>query len=285
MKISVSSYSFGPMIFGGEITQLETLKLAKELGYDGMEISNFRVPEGMDLLDYAKQLKEESDRLEFPIINYCTVGNFALTGAAFDESLETLKKQVDAVAICGAKTMRHDPIRGLGDFKSFEEALPQIIKGVRMLTEYAETKGVKTMVENHGFICQEPDRLEALYYGVNHKNFGILLDMGNFLCAEVDPAEAYGRLAPIACFAHAKDFIVKPYGSDPGEGYELESRCGNRLRGTIIGHGVVPVEQCIHILKKNEYDGWLSVEFEGIEERMMALRINLENLRRYIERA
>ena len=35
--------------------------------------------------------------------------------------------------------------------------------------------------------------------------------MGNFLCADEDPASAFARVAPYAYYVHAKDFIVKPF--------------------------------------------------------------------------
>ena len=63
------------------------------------------------------------------------------------------------------------------------------------------------------------------------------------------------------------------------ERMKLES---NYLRGTIIGHGVVPVKQCLSILKKNGYDGYIGVEFEGIEDCIQGISIGLANLRRYV---
>lgn len=33
--------------------------------------------------------------------------------------------------------------------------------------------------------------------------------MGNFLCGDVEPSAALGRLAPFVRYVHAKDFIVK----------------------------------------------------------------------------
>ena len=49
MKIAVSSYSFNKMIQSGEITELDTISLAKEIGFDGtfsLECTpNGRLPE------------------------------------------------------------------------------------------------------------------------------------------------------------------------------------------------------------------------------------------------
>jgi sugar phosphate isomerase/epimerase len=104
------------------------------------------------------------------------------------------------------------------------------------------------MVENHGFFCQDSERVEKLINTVDHKNFGALIDMGNFLCADEDPAKAVGRLLPYVFHVHAKDFHTKQgICTDPGEGW-FQSRGGNFLRGAIIGHGDVPVVQCMRLL-------------------------------------
>ena len=40
--------------------------------------------------------------------------------------------------------------------------------------------------------------------------------------------------------------------------------------------------QCLQILKNAGYDGFLSLEFEGMEETIEALQIGMENLHRII---
>ena len=179
--------------------------------------------------------------------------------------------------------MRHDatwttPTNSRG----LKNIVDDLAAGIREVSDYAATKGIRTMVENHGTFLQDADRVETLINTVDNPNFGWLCDMGNFLCADEDPAKAYGKAAPYAFYAHAKDFIVKSGNEpDPGEGF-FQSRSGNYLRGTIIGHGVVPVKQCLSILKKNGYDGYIGVEFEGIEDCIQGISIGLANLRRYV---
>ena len=120
---------------------------------------------------------------------------------------------------------------------------------------------------------------------VGHPNFGTLIDMGNFYCADEDAGKAVGRLARYAFHAHAKDFHIKPGTAfHPGEGWFM-SRGGNFLRGAIIGHGDVPLLQALRALKRSGYDGVLSIEFEGMEDVLNALRIGVANLRRLVEHA
>jgi sugar phosphate isomerase/epimerase len=105
--------------------------------------------------------------------------------------------------------------------------------------------------------------------------------MGNFLCADEDPLLAVSRVAPYTVHVHAKDFHVKSGNEpSPGKGF-FPSRAGHHLRGAIVGHGVVPVQQCLHVLKKAGYDGYVSIEFEGIEDSIMGITYGLENLKNY----
>ena len=197
MKIAVSSYSFNKMIQSGEIKELDTISLAKELGFDGIEFVDFYRPEDEDLLEYATKLRKEADRVGIPIVNYCVGASFAREGEDFDKEVERVKSHVDAAEIFGCSFMRHDAMGGaygLGDFKTFDDCLEIVSKGCRIISEYAEKKGICTMVENHGFICQDPDRIEALVRKVDYPNFGVLADMGNFLCADCEPSYSVGKL-------------------------------------------------------------------------------------------
>ena len=65
------------------------------------------------------------------------------------------------------------------------------------------------MVENHGFFAQDSDRVEKLVTGVANPNFGLLVDMGNFACADDPSDKAVGRVAKYAKHVHAKDFTSR----------------------------------------------------------------------------
>ena len=290
MKIGVSSYSYCRLVKSGAMKQIEVIKAAKEAGFDVIEFSTIAVPEGRKLPDFAAELKAEADAVGIPIANYTIGADFVHgSGGDLDAEVERLKGEVDVAAILGAPGMRHDitySIKpGESGLHTFEAALPRIAKGVQAVTEYAASKGIRTMTENHGFISQDSVRIEKLLTAVNNPNFGVLLDLGNFYCVDEDSAQAVGRLAPYAFHAHAKDFHMKSgNGFNPGEGWFM-SRGGNYLRGAIIGHGNVPLLQAIRALKRAGYDGVLSVEFEGIEDPRVGVRIGQANLRKLVELA
>lgn len=288
MKIGVSSYSYHRLVGSGAIRQIDVIAKAKEAGFDVVEFSKISVPEGKTLIDFARELHDEAARVGIPISNY-TIGADFINGSGGDISaeIERLKREVDVAEALGAPGMRHDIVYSLprDRFPTFESALGRIAPAVREVSEYAASKGIRTMTENHGYISQDSVRVEKLVAAVNHPNFGVLIDMGNFFCADEDSAIAVGRLAPLAFHAHAKDFHFKSgNGANPGEGWFM-TRGGNYIRGAIIGHGDVPLLQAIRALKRVGYDGVLSIEFEGMENPMDGIRIGHDNLRRLVAMA
>ena len=285
MKIGVSSYSFQQLINSGDETYLSIISKAKEMGFDGIEFIDLRVPDGMTEEEYAKALRAESERVGLPIIAY-TIGADLLSENGLEAEIERVCKKIDVAEILGAKVLRHDAAWSVPDeaksYVGFEQVLPTLVEGCRKITEYAKAKGIVTSIENHGFFCQDSERVEKIVTGVADSNFGVLIDIGNFCCVDENSANAVGRLAPFAKHVHAKDFHIKSgNGLNPGEGF-FKSRGGNYLRGSIIGHGDIPVYQCINILKDKGYDGWISVEFEGLENCEKGIKIGFDNLKSMI---
>ena len=282
MKISVSSYSFSQLLNSGENTQLTLIALAKEMGFDAIEFTDLCPPEGASEEEYARQIKAESERVGLPVSSY-TIGADFLKAENLDGEIARVCKKVDIASILGVKVMRHDATTGFNEedrhYKGFDEALPVLIKGCKAVTDYAKQYGICTCVENHGFFSQESLRVEKLVTGVADKNFGLLIDIGNFACADDPSPVAVGRLAPYTKYVHVKDFHIKSgNGINPGRGF-FRSRGGNYLRGAIIGHGDIPVMQCLSILKNSGYDGYVSIEFEGMEKAIDGISTGLENLR------
>lgn len=287
MKLGVSNYSFSRYVREGRLDLFGVISTTAEMGFQGIEFSGFGPDgEGVDQIELAKKVKDACAEANLTIMSWTVGANFLSPagGGTVDDEIARLKGQVDICEALGAPKMRHDATGGFpgrkNDLSDYIEALPIVAKGYAGVTEYAADKGIKTMIENHGFFFQDSDRVEALINKVGNPNFGALVDIGNFLCADEEPIQAVKRMAPYAFHVHAKDFHVKDASEDPGEGW-FRSRGGNWLRGSIIGHGNVNIKGCLDILKEAGYDGFLSIEFEGMEDNRRALEIGLANLARY----
>ena len=268
------------------MTQLDCVAKAHELGFEAIEFIDLEPCEKPTLdqqIEYAKAIRAEADKYGMDINAYTISAtmyhNDPADGA---KEIERLKGQLDVAKILGAKVMRHDVCYTLGkrgNARSFDLMLPTIAKNARRVTEYAETLGIRTCTENHGFIAQDSDRVEKLFNTVDHDNYGLLVDVGNFLCVDEDPIHAVSRVAPYAVHAHVKDFIRF---DEAVEGRTIMTRGANYIAGAVIGEGVVPVRQCLKILKRANYDGYVSVEYEGREDCIAGIERGLANLKRFI---
>ncbi len=286
MKTCVSSYSFSNYMKKTGSTQKDIIKLAADIGFEAIEFTDLNVPEKLSESEYAEILREESEKCGIPIVNY-TIWADLLNCDDIEEEIQRICKKADVAKILGVSGMRHDSTVGYKDerkkYNSFDTVLPILVKGCKAVTDYAKSIGIETMIENHGQFSQESARVEKIVGGVNDPNFGWLVDIGNFLCADDEPCKAVGAAVNFAKHIHVKDFHIKS-GSEfnPGKGFFV-TRGGTYLRGAILGQGNVPVYQCLRTIKESGYDGYVSIEFEGIEDNIPALETGLENLKNMIE--
>ncbi len=269
MKISVSSYSFATYQRTTGRGYEDICRIAKEMGYDGIEFTELQP----NTVETARKIRAYCDSIGLPIVCYSVGANFVRFFPK--KTVKMLKKQVDIAAALGVPVMRHDVCYILAPGKSWQVAADKMAPYIREVADYAQSKGVRTCTENHGFIFQEPERMKYLMEKVDHNNYRWLCDVGNFLCVGAEPLSAVQIAAPYTIHVHAKDFFRS---EDPiKEGFRAAD--GNYLLGTVIGSGVVPVKDCLAYLKESGYDGYVSVEFEGKEDNLPALQSALSYLR------
>ena len=212
-------------------------------------------------------------------INAYTIGAnlYTETDEAANAEVKRLCEQLDVAKILGCSVMRHDVCYSLPEGVSWEMAACHMAPLIRRVTAYAKDRGIRTCTENHGFIFQDSLRVKALIDVVGDDNYRWLVDLGNFLCVDESPSEAVKTAAPYAVHVHAKDFIFRPADMATPEGF-ITTRGGNFIRGTILGHGIVPLDACVKTLRDVGYDGTLSLEFEGLEDNILALEMGYRTL-------
>ncbi len=278
MKTCVSSYSFLKYMKETGCDLFAVADKAKELGFDAIEFTELP---GNDRLSLAKQLRAHCDAIGLPIAAHSLGADFINRDT--EAEIQRVCEAVDVAEILGAKVIRHDVCYSLkkDHLYSYREAIKEMAPAIRRVTEYAAKKGIRTTTENHGYVFQDPERVEALILAVRHENYGWLCDIGNFLCADCDIVYAVSTAAPYTYHVHVKDFLVKSGAFDMPDGF-FQTRGGNYLRGTILGHGEVPVATAIKALKRAGYDGYVSLEFEGMEENIPALQAGLSFLKKVI---
>ncbi len=285
MKSCISTYSFY-RLYGENFTLFDAIEQTKKLGCDGVEfVLNDNPPAGYTVRDYALALTERAHSLGLEVPIYTTDANFFTPDPASE--VERLKKHIDAAAECGIKLLRHDVAwtyyEGYNGVKTYKAVIDYVAPYISEVADYAKSVGVKTCSENHGRLMQDSGRMLELFYKVNNPNYGLLCDMANFGGVDEDSSVAVSALLDLIVHVHAKDVFVRSGMSyDPGEGF-FRSRGGNFRRSTIFGHGDIPTFQILSAIKASGYDGYVSLEFEGIEDVMQAVSIGTRNIQRMIK--
>ncbi len=285
MKTSISTYSFFKLYQKGGFTAFDAIDYTQGLGCDGIELwLKDTAPDGSTPKEYAKALVQHAKEVGLQVPIYTTDANFLVPEPQAE--VDRICTHVDIAAECGIPLLRHDTawnyFEGFKGIHTYQAVIEYIAPYLRQVTEYAASKGVKTCSENHGRLMQDSDRMVELFAAVNHPNYGWLCDMGNFGGVDEDCSTAVSRLLEMCFHVHAKDnFIRSGMEFNPGRGYG-STRGGNYRRATIFGHGNVPTYQILRALKNSGYDGFVSLEFEGMEENLLALEIGMENLKRMI---
>lgn len=285
MKTCVSTYSYGRMYQNKNFTRFSAIQKTQELGADGVEfVLDDHPPEGLSITEYAVQLADFAHAcgLETPI--YTTGADFLKEDLPGE--IERVKGHIDAASAAGIKLLRHDITARIPENfpypRVFEAILPIVGPAIREVAEYAQTKGVMTCSENHGRLIQDSFRLSAVFQAVNHPNYRYLCDIANFEEADESAAVAVSQLLPFIVHVHAKDCFIKTgMAPHPGYGWNL-SRAGFYRRATIYGQGDYPTLQCLRMIYHSGYRGFVSLEFEGIEENAVAIKAGLANLKRDI---
>ncbi|MGF6949990.1 sugar phosphate isomerase/epimerase [Neobacillus sp. B4I6] len=285
MKVGISSYSLLKDINAGKLDILGAVQWVADNGGEHLEL----VPYGFTVVDQpelADQIREKAKAVGIELSAYSLPANFIQpTEEAFDAELERLKQHVDTVNRMGIKIMRHDVTAFTltpeeMTIHHFEKHFDQMVRGSQLLADYAAQFGITTTIENHGFNVQSSDRVQRVIHAVNRANFKSSVDVGNFLCADEDPLVGVKKNIKYAATVHFKDFYIRPYYENPGGGDWFRTVNGNYLRGAIVGHGDINIREIMKLVKGSGYDGYLTIEFEGMEDCQVGTKIGMENVKR-----
>lgn len=251
---------------------------------DFIEFASQTPAEGVELLSCFWKNKEEEipriqealSRANLPVACFCACNNFGtINSQDWETALKDVKDSIDMAVLFGAKVVRVFSGDQAKD-TTFEQAKEQIIKGLKASSQYAEERGIILCLENHGLFAGKSDQVLEVIEKVGSSSLRSTFDTGNFLLVNEDPVDAISKLKGQVSHVHFKDFLkVDP--SYEGETYKALN--GDKFKGTIVGDGQVDLTFILSTLKQLDYQGWLTVEFEGEEEPKYGSIESLNRLR------
>ena len=270
IKLSISSYSYWH--FKEKKFPIESvIEEAAKLGVEGIDILHRQ----MDSEEKAYIHKLKRQAFENGIAFTC----LSIHQSFVSPDKEVLKKEIEHTKKCialaaemGIPCLRLNSGRW-NTIKSFDELMKKrgvepilpgyteddgfkwCIDSIRQCLPAAEEYGVLLALENHWGLCSTPEGQLRIKKAIDSPWLGILMDTGNFL---EDPYQKLEMIAPYTSFVQAKTY----YGG--GEWYTLD----------------LDYKRIIGILKKVNFRGYISLEFEGKEDASTGVPKSVEMLRK-----
>ncbi len=240
------------------------------MGFDGIELLHIQM--ASEEPDYLQGLKRRAFVNGLDLMGFSTHQGFVSPDA--DERQHNINETIRQIEICyelGIPTMRLNTGRW-GTSESFtalmnnrgiepalegytdEDAFGWVIDAIERLIPKARQCGVLLGLENHWGLGRTPEGVLRIVEAVDSQWLKVTLDTGNFL---EDPYDKLEMLAPHTVLMQAKTY----YGG--GTWYTLD----------------LDYQRIAEIMRRHNYAGYVSLEFEGKESEQTAIPKSLELLR------
>ena len=269
--IGVSTYSFWQFNGPKEDSPIEKcIDDAAMMGFDGIEL--LLVQMTSEESAYLQQLKRRAFHAGLDLCGFSTHQGFVRPDPAYrQENIDKTIHQIELAYQLGIPTMRlntgrwgtsenfdalmankgiEPPIEGYSD----EDGYKWVIDAISQCIPTAEKCGVVLGLENHWGLGRTAAGVKRIVDAIDSPWLRMTLDTGNFL---EDSYEQLKVMAPYTSLIQAKTY----YGE--GKWYTLD------IDYTRIGQ----------LMRDHDYKGYVSLEFEGQEDPLIAVPKSLEVLR------
>jgi sugar phosphate isomerase/epimerase len=245
--------------------------MASDMGFDAVEILLQQLPRTSP--EYLQRLKRRAFKLGLQFNGLSTHQTFmSPKKEERQKNVELVISQIETAYALGIPTMRVNTGRW-GTSRDFDELMKNkgiepnlpghtddegfgwVIDGYGACLKTAEKCGVTLGLENHWGLGRTPEGVVRIVTALNSPWLQVTLDTGNFL---EDPYEKLEKIAPYAILVQTKTY----YGG--GIWYSLD----------------LDYDRIAALLHKANYRGYLSLEFEGMEDPRTAVPKSLALLRK-----
>ena len=269
--IAVSTYSYWRYRADSKLKIEDCIALAGATGFDAVEILEIQMHRRDNA--YLQSLKRQALVAGLDLCGMSTHQDFVSPEA--EERQANIERTIGSIELAyklGIPTIRvntgrwgtsrdfnhlmanrgiEPPLPGYTD----EDAFPWVIESFEKCLPAAERCGVLLGLENHWGLGLTPEGVLRIVEAVDSPWLQVTMDTGNFL---EDPYERLAKIAAKTVFVQAKTY----YGG--GVWYELD----------------LDYDRIAGILRKHNYRGYISLEFEGRDDPKTAVPKSLAMLRK-----
>ncbi|ADQ18779.1 Xylose isomerase domain-containing protein TIM barrel [Leadbetterella byssophila DSM 17132] len=256
----------------GPLKPIDFPSIAKSYGISTIELVNtFYYGKAKDMA-YWEDFKKRCDEagVNVGLIMCDALGDLGNADEAErQKAVENHYPWVDVAAYLGAHTIR---VNAAGQGTA-EEVAANAADGLKKLGEYAATKGINVVVENHGGYSSDGSWLSGVMKTVNMSNVGTLPDFGNF-CMERGPEgctksyDMYKGIEELMPYAKGVSAKTNDFDADGNETTKDYARIMKIVKDSGF-KGAIGIE----------YEGNVLSEDEGIKATKALLEKTLSNLK------
>ena len=275
MQIALNLESFFGMYQRGGLEPTDVVRLASEIGADGIELSE-------RIVDQEK----ESILLEALAHSGVQVPSCYVFCELLTPDPDERQRQIESVCCRFERVSRFGAPQAvvipgsLPDETDADLARGWLIEALQSCLPIAAENGLTLAIENVGFQADVYARavdLQSICMSVG-SDFKLTFDAGNFLLISEDALDAFDLLASRVVHVHVKDWQPIDAAAPPMP-IELTGANGIRYCPAVLGDGVVNLPGMIDRLDQSRYDGFISVEYEGPDDPFDSMRKGVEYLR------
>jgi sugar phosphate isomerase/epimerase len=261
--LSLAQWSMHRMIREDGVDPYSFAQKAKEWGFTGLEyVSQLYNPE-LEKAGYSEEAmaafvaKSNAEAEKYGLKNVLIMidgqGNLAVNDEnERNETVEKHKKWVDAAAAMGCHAIRVN-LNGSSDP---EEWKANSVDGLTKLGNYAKTKNINVLVENHGGLSSNAALHAEVMKMVNMDNVGTLPDFGNFCIKRKDPTDWSAGCGEMYDIYKGVEELMVYAKAVSAKSHEFDAQ-GNERE--------IDYVKMLQIVKDAGYTGFIGVEYEGSE--------------------
>ena len=256
-KLSLAQWSLNQYVRTEKKSPFHFASQAKEMGFEGLEyvsqLYKFEVEKlGFDaVIDSLKKLSEK-ETIQNVLIMVDDEGDLADPDESErNKAVENHKRWVDAAAKLGCHSIRVNTF-GTNDPEIWKIS---VVDGLRKLSEYAATKNINVLCENHGWLSSDPNKLMAAINDVNMENCGTLPDFGNWCIRRKNVNEKWGDCAEVYPNVYkGTEMMMSAAKAVSAKSYDFDTD-GNET--------TIDFVKMLQIVKDAGYTGFIGIEYEG----------------------
>ncbi len=287
-RIVVIDYNFdwvlrdrylNPRSKAGFLTLEEVIPVCGAFGIDGLELMH---PYWKDCR--ALRVKRMAEEAGLPVVCYIFESDLIVPPSSCQEAVEHTFGLLDRTAEMGAPLAMVIPGAvkpgvPLSDQRSW------LLEGLVRCAAHAQSIGVTLVAENIDYPPVQPlmgrgADCAAFARQIDSPAFRLIYDSAAPLFVHEAPLAALVEMGPYLAHVHLKN--ASPL--KPGESAErfLDSTKGRRYRGASLREGVVDLQPVLAELDRMQYDGYLSIEYQGESDPREILRQDIAYVRRTV---